>query len=266
MEAQEVIARLEEALHGVVDFSGEMMLLDWNKSSAKDGPKVKFLLTDDDAIAPFESATLRKGKQAGQIYHIFAIRVDEDSARMLAGRREPKRDPNTIDLLDGQTDRERREANDLARDLMVRGYFRNPQLWAALERAGIYTAEQHKQWVQSQPCVGPRLADKLPGCMGEVCAHHVAKAELPAAGPESSNPRKPPHWYTIPLCVKHHQVWAHGSSAVSATREDRERMLVKAVELTAGQVKEAVKRAIGIESLAQITRQQLAEFERRIGL
>lgn len=262
--AQEVIGKIADALQGVVDFSGEMMLLDWSKSTAKDGPKVKFMLAGDEEVEPFEEATIKKGKIAGQIYHVFAIRIDEDTAKMLAHARQPKRDPKTIDLIDGKTDDEKKAGNELARELMVKGYFRNPRLWEAMHKAGFYTQEDHRQYVKTLGCCGPRLATGF-NCSGDVVPHHVNRPELPAAG-EGMYPNKVPHWYTIPLCFHHHQLWAHGSNAQSATKEDRERQLLKAVEITAGRMKEKVKELIGIKSLADITPQQLRDFEERIGL
>lgn len=76
----EAISQIEQTLRSCCDleFSGEVQLLDWAKSTCKDGPKLKLLLPDDESIAPFELATVRKGKQAGQLYHLFAVRLDPD--------------------------------------------------------------------------------------------------------------------------------------------------------------------------------------------
>lgn len=74
----ELIQKLESALKDTLEFSGEVQLLEWSKSTSRDGPKVKFLLQDDKDLTGFELATIRKGKQAGQLYHLFAIRLDED--------------------------------------------------------------------------------------------------------------------------------------------------------------------------------------------
>ncbi len=74
------ISKIEEILtqNGICDFSGEVQLLEWSKSTSRDGPKIKFMFPDDESLRHFEMATVKKGKQAGQIYHLFAVRLDEE--------------------------------------------------------------------------------------------------------------------------------------------------------------------------------------------
>jgi hypothetical protein len=77
------IAQIEGTLRrlGLLAFSGEVQLLDWSKSTAREGPKIKFSLQTDEDLSPFELATVAKGKQAGQLYQIFAIRVDAEDQK-----------------------------------------------------------------------------------------------------------------------------------------------------------------------------------------
>ncbi len=159
-------------------------------------------------------------------------------------------------------------ANRLAQHLMVMGYFRNPKLWDAIEAGGFYSQKEHKAWIEKQPCVATtdgeirrRTADL--GCSGEVCAHHTPSATLPAAGKGRENPRKVPHWNTVPACQAHHD-WFHASSG--ATREDKAHLVAVGVALAADQMKAKVKSCLGIASLADVTIERLNEIEDALDL
>ncbi len=81
---ENAIAKVEQTLRSVglldMGFADEVQLLAWNKSTSSDGPKIKLLLNNDDAVDPFAMATIRKGsgktKIAGQRYYLFAIPLD----------------------------------------------------------------------------------------------------------------------------------------------------------------------------------------------
>ncbi len=153
--------------------------------------------------------------------------------------------------------------NRLARYLHTSGYFRNPKLWVALDEAKIYTQATHKKWVEQEKCYFAHdkgALTHLP-CAGDVCAHHVTSAALPAAG-KGENPRKPPHWYTLPACFNHH-TYVHNKDC---SRAEKEAHVVAAVAMMAGQAKSAMKAAIGIPSLSNLTLDQLHNFEGSIGL
>lgn len=148
-----------------------------------------------------------------------------------------------------------KQPNKLAKAMHVDGYFRNPKLWTAMEIAEIYTQDHHKKFIESLPCCGTKFAKHI-ACNGDVVGHHVKTSENSGVG------IKPLHWYLVPLCHAHHMTWAHGSHAGSATHEDRHDALIPhAVSLTADQMKEQMKRVIGIESLSEITRDLLNIFE-----
>jgi len=151
----------------------------------------------------------------------------------------------------------------LAQRLHIDGYWRNSRLWSAMEAAGIYSAEAHKRWIQSQPCFGLKYHPSDHTCTGDVCAYHTPGAALPAAGKGSDNPRKPPHWYTVPACHVFH-TWCHSSTG--ATRQDKQKLIEHAVQLTADRVKEHMKIYIGIESSRELTPEMVDIFEREIGL
>jgi len=152
----------------------------------------------------------------------------------------------------------------LAEHLHRIGYFRNIHLWEALEAHGIYTQVEHKAFVERGPCYydyGLEREIRVGACSGDVCAHHVTGAELPAAG-KGKNPRKPPHWFTLPMCFGHHG-YVHGKDC---TRAEKEAMRVAAVAFMAERAKVMVKAYLGIESLAVLTLERLHEFEDELGL
>jgi hypothetical protein len=258
-ERHEAIVKIEETMRniGLLDrfgYAGEAQLVDWAKSTAKHDPILKFALPDDEGVAPFEGATIRKGKVAGQLYYVFAIPID-DGMRRLAH-------PSTAP--DSQAPcGERHEAGveSLAHKLHRTGYFYRRQLWVALHKRGIYTLQAHKRWIESQPCA---KADLGP-CDGDVVAHHCNSASEPDAGKrlQPDAPHKPLHFVTVPLCNTHH-AWAH--SSVGATREDRERMYRYAVDLTAAQVKAALKHWLRLDSLSDLTEEIFETWEKELGL
>lgn len=247
-ETQEIIDKLEQAMRGigVLDFSGEMQLLEWNKSTSRDMPKIKFGLVDDESLEPFEVATVKKGKMAGQLYHVFAIRIDEISSKPTVIHRTSEREK--------QADK---TPNQLAQKMHKDGYFRNPKLWDAMESKGIYTQEMHKSWVESLPCCARIEYAPHINCGGDVVMHHVKTSANSGVG------IKPKHWYGVPLCHQHHMTWAHGSHAGSATHEDRHDVLLPhAVQLTADRMKLMFKATLGLSSLSEITQEMLDGFER----
>jgi hypothetical protein len=262
----EAIASIERALTsaGILSFSGETQLWGWGKSTHNTSPWVKLALHDDDAMLPFEAATVRKGKTAGQLYWILAIRLDEDERPThhqpkggdLPARTESVEttDHTRADTTGGDASVTTR--NMLAYEMHRSGWFRNPALWNAMHDAGLYTLQEHKEFVQNLACFGPNVI--APGfCSGDRVAHHCNAAHLPAAGrarqPEA--PQKEPHWYTVALCHAHHQ-WVH----TTATKDHKDELLTRAIEVTASQIKAAIKEAIGIESMAHLTDEQLVGF------
>lgn len=287
-----------------IAFQGEVMLLGW-KETHNGGAQVAFLLSDPDELEAFKRMTVTKGKVAGQRLACVLIEVDDETMPPVKtadsgpaaeeGFQEPGEGevksrtewdtPDGIipyDLRNGPQGRPyTRPPNHLARQLHVDGYFRNPKLWAAMENSGIYTQIQHKAWIESLPCIFNEhlglQAIELPlhrigldgnipiNCDGDVVLHHCNSAAIPAAGHSTDTPRKPPHWYGVPLCaINHHQNWAHASHG--ASRHKKERLLEHGVALTAHQMKAHMKRYLGLESLAQITPEMLQTFEEAIGL
>ena len=141
-------------------------------------------------------------------------------------------------------------SNRLAMRMHSSGWFRNPALWDVL-----VNQDAHKAWVMTLPCC--RSESKgLIYCSGDVVAHHCNSAALPSRGGRGHESRKVPHWYTVPLCHFHHQTWAHES----ITRQEREALLERAVQLTSSRAKEFFKERLQISSLSEITEQQVTEF------
>ena len=60
-----------------IAFQGEMMLAGWQESHTQ-GVRVTFWLADANALDPFRSATVRKGKTAGQRYMAVLVEIGED--------------------------------------------------------------------------------------------------------------------------------------------------------------------------------------------
>ena len=278
----EAIEQIAATLHklGLVEFSGEAQLLEWSKSTSRDGPKVKFLLPADEDMGPFEAATIRKGKQAGQLYRLFAIRIDEDSAERRIGVESLAAPGSEGAGASARPSAPKQPANELAKRLHVEGYFRNSVLWRALHDAGVYTVQQHKHYVQRLPCLfdlnsreGRHLApavkrgmraDRLIECTGNVCLHHCRGAHLTSAGKDlqPENPSKIAHWYGAPLCDGHHVGWVHAA----ATREDHQRLLETAIGLMADRAKACCKTLVDLDSLSGVKPEHVAEWERQLGI
>lgn len=168
----------------------------------------------------------------------------------------------------GAPQESRAPGRSLAQHLHAIGYFRNPKLWLALHDTGLYTVQEHKQWLETQQCAGQsafaRQRDIAHVCQGDICAHHCNSAAVGDAGkvlqPEA--PQKPPHWYAVPACVTFH-TWVHSSTG--ATREDKQLLQECAVAMMADRAKGAMKDFVGIESLSELTLEALHAFEHRMG-
>lgn len=141
------------------------------------------------------------------------------------------------------------------------GYFRNPRLWERMEAHHIYTQAAHVMWIRTQPCAA-RALPSATICAGDIVGHHVTGAALPVQGTGGRNPRKPLDWFLVPLCDKHHQTWAHGT----AERGEKEGLRDLAVATTAEQIRAAMKRHLGLDSLSELTADHLTAFEEQIGL
>lgn len=142
-------------------FAGEVQLLEWSKSTSRDGPKMKLMFPDDEDVAPFEAATVRKGKQAGQIYYAFMIRIDED-ARPL------ENDPNQED--EESPNEKHGPYGASARALKLSGFFRNPKVWAALG-----SDDSFLDWVRRRPsCISGEFSEFVDGD-GRCVAAHVRR-------------------------------------------------------------------------------------------
>ncbi len=65
---------------GCVAFEGEAWLKGWKKSTHSALPEVTINLAEDEEIAPFESATVKKGKVAGQRYKVLFFEINDDES------------------------------------------------------------------------------------------------------------------------------------------------------------------------------------------
>jgi len=241
-------------------FQSEVWFSGWGDGH-KAGPWIRLSLTDSDALEPFRGLTERKGKQAGQRFMCVLVEIGDDE------QPRPHLDAKSLhmkEMVDKADFADTSKPNELAQKMHRDGWFRSPHLWKKMEEHGIYSQADHKKWIEAQPCQFSAIRELHQGpCMGDICAHHTPSAALPAAGKGSDKPRKPPHWYTVPACVAHHQ-WCHSSTG--ATREDKQKLVELGIALTAGQMKVMVKAHLGIQSLREITQEMLDKFEADIGL
>jgi len=145
------------------------------------------------------------------------------------------------------------KGKSLAQRMVIAGYFRNEKLWDALEAAGTYTQDQHREHVLED--VAPINAYPSQARTGPVVAHHVRTAANSGTG------IKPPHWFCLPLYDSHHK-YLHNN----ATREERAEHLVWAVDITAKAMREAFKRFEKIESMTGYTDAQLLKAENKLGI
>jgi hypothetical protein len=153
------------------------------------------------------------------------------------------------------------KAGQLAYELTKKGYFRNPHLWDCLEKVGIYTQEQHKAYIEGLPCCAHGLKYSGPdllgmACLGDVVLHHVRTSENSGTG------IKPKHWFGVPLCHEHHRA----IHSTAATREIKDAALLQAVAITQDKAKEAIKAYLGMDSLRELTKDGLRDFEEQIGM
>lgn len=243
-----------------LDHIGEVFRLSMmnpNPSSGRNkaGPwyRVSFEI-DEEAYQQFQRARELAGMVIETYMTVAALNEPAPEAKT----------PVPIADADAQTQEESAPAapNEIARSLHADGYFRNPGLWDALERMGMYSKDEHIAWIRSLPCLfesRPRqrrirsikTAYNM-ACSGEVCGHHTTAAHLPAAG-EGDHPHKVPDWYLVPLCHNHHANWVHGSHSTSATREEKQHLVVMAVRFMAEIAESKIKEWLGIESLNELT-------------
>ena len=83
---------------------------------------------------------------------------------------------------------------------------------------------KHLAWVREQNCC-------VPSCMeGLVQAHHVRLASTSGIG------HKPPDWWVVPLCVRHHvEIHSHGAKTFEAAHAVNLAELANWYALTSGQ-------------------------------
>jgi hypothetical protein len=75
-ELEKLCATLQQT--GCTTFTGEAWLKSWKKSTHSALPEVTINLAEDEEIAPFESATVKKGKVAGQRYKVLFFEIGDD--------------------------------------------------------------------------------------------------------------------------------------------------------------------------------------------
>jgi hypothetical protein len=256
-------------------FQGELMLSGWSDSHTG-GSKVTFWLPDDADLDIFRMMTVKKGKTAGQRFMAVLVELGDDEKPVGDVDYFPPEAVAAAEAVEAaEVDEKKREPNELARSMMISGYFRNAKLWRAMETAGIYTQDEHKAWLWTLPCTLDALDSgrKEKGfprfkaimhtpCDGDVVCHHGQGAAVPSAG---KGKRKAPDWFGVPLCATaHHNNWAHASNG--ATRQHKEAIVEHAVAMTAFRIKDKMKETLMLESLSEITDVMLTDFEVHVGL
>jgi len=166
--------------------------------------------------------------------------------------------------------------DSLAKKMHVKGYFFNPNLWAAMEAADIYTQAEHKRCLETLPCIARHHGNEVylsfckrldvPGpiktapCASVdaekiICAHHCRSSANAGTG------FKPPDWYAVPVCDAHHKL-IHSKETTQAFNQA---LVEYSAGLTAYAIKTAMKNVIGIDSLSLLTRDMLDQFHKGIG-
>lgn len=226
----------------VPTYHGEVQLAGWGETHSG-GRKVTFWMTEDDPhFEVFKTITRREGSKSGQRFMLALVQISDDD-KPIQPLAALKKDPNYF-------------ARDLHRD----GYFRKLRLWLAMHDHGLYTLAEHKKYVQTLPCCGQAFHPHQ--CNGDIVLHHTDQAGDQAGGRRQPDaPQKGLHFTGAPVCHTFH-TWLH----TQATRENKQDIRIYAVELTAGQMKEAIKRSLKITSLSDITPEMLKGFEVQIGL
>lgn len=249
-------------------FQSEVMLAGW-KETHNGGATVTFWLPDTEDLEVFRGMTVRKSNTAGQRLACVLVEIPDNEIPLAS--EDAAREAEGVGAASAVALQSRTPGhpNELARLLHSHGYFRNPKVWQAVEDAGVYTQDDHKHWIESQPCAFAPGGARWGPCEGEIVAHHCKGAAVPASG-RGEHPQKPPHWFCVPLCaIGHHQNWAHASHG--ANRADKQALVEKAIELTAERMKWAMKQTLGLESLADLTAEKwrfwsdLIRFEWRAG-
>ncbi len=144
------------------------------------------------------------------------------------------------------------DEKSFAQKMAIDGYFRNPKVWAGMEAKGVYTQEQHFAAVKRMKPIYlfPGLRN-----FGDVVAHHVRTAENSGTG------IKPKDWFCVPLIHSQHQM-LHDKGL---SRERNEKLLEKAIEITAKSMRAAFKGRFALTTLSGYTKQQLIDAEKAMG-
>jgi len=180
---------------------------------------------------------------------------------------------------DGEKDKPKK--GNLSWKLHKNGYFYNPKLWFLVEKAGIYTQDQHKAWLGTLPCYSKHNAQaNWNEFTGKIQLNTDLYTQLAnnACTPTGDEDRrivhhcrdtnnsgvaiKPPDWWGLPTCDIHHKV-AHSKSVDEVFNKS---LIEYSAGLTAHRMKEALKGYLDLESLSGITDEMLARFETDIGL
>lgn len=143
--------------------------------------------------------------------------------------------------------RERVLAGQRAKELRLSGFFRSPDVWAA-----IGSPEDYLAWLRDQPCaVGPV------GCSGPTEAAHVRRIS------EGAGVGLKPKWHAIPLCQGHHRLQHQKGESAIGGKELLDKLAVRYVQEWAW---EALKRRLGYEHWTEVPVADLQEWAERHGL
>jgi len=237
-------------------FQDEVMLAGW-KETHTGGATVTFFLPDASLLDVFRGMTVKKGSVAGQrLACVLAEIQDDESIAEEKTTTAPAQRPGTD------------EGGKLAQRMHLDGYWFNQKLWLAMHDSGFYTLQEHKAWIETQPCAvhgqgGPLHAKGLIECVGQCCAHHADQAGDMAGGSrQPENPQKGLHFLAVPTCFTGH-AWAHNKDC---SRESKQWMRTEAIRLTANRLRDKMKEMLGLKSMRQLTPELKVAFEEEIGL
>lgn len=254
MKDREAVEALCEAARntGLAAYIGEVQLLEWAKSTSRDVAKLKFALANDEDIRPFEGATIRKGRIAGQRYILlaFELRADESIEPAASNTTEQKQEP------------QKKPYGEYARELHRLGWWWQP---GVLEAIG--TDQDFLVWVRQQPCAMTGEYDRNEDAHGnEIKRCEAAHVRRIANG--AGTAEKPP-FAAIPLVhYWHAQQTIHGEGVFAAGDREagRKWMDAQRQKYVIAWASETLARALGAESMGYVEPHILVAWAEAHGL
>lgn len=256
MKDREAVEAICEAARntGLAAYIGEVQLLEWAKSTSRDVPKVKFALANDDDIQPFEGATIRRGKVAGQRYILLAFEVRDDESIELSD--------NPLEVVAPKQAPKKKPYGEYAAELHRLGWWWQP---GVLEAIG--SDAQFLEWIRQQPCAMTGIYDRSEDAHGnEINRCEAAHVRRIANGAGVAT--KPPY-SAIPLIHVWHDAQTRlgeGAFACGDTEKGRQWMDAQRQKYVVAWASQMLARQLGAESMGYVEPAALVAWANKHGL